>query len=194
MLFRYVPVCLAAIDVAFNQDIKALTVSTSINTNFLLYQIIFSQSRILINATGIGAGKIESDHLSGFEVSIPQYTEQKKIADCLSSLYAVIAAEKERLATLRTHKKGLMQALSRALGHTIPRLRFPEFQDAGDWKEREVGDVFTVTRGNVLAMPLVDDLPTERKPYPVYSSQTKRNGLAGYYSAYLYDYRRCERW
>jgi type I restriction enzyme S subunit len=36
-------------------------------------------------------------------------------------------------------------------------------------------------------MTLVNDTKTLDTPYPVYSSQTKNNGLAGYYSTYLYE-------
>ena len=55
------------------------------------------------------------------------------------------------------------------------------------WEEKEVGEVFRVTRGEVLSMTLVKDIWTKETPYPVYSSQTKNNGLAGYYSDYLYE-------
>lgn len=40
-----------------------------------------------------------------------QRAEQQRIADCLSSLDARIAAESEKLDSLKTHKKGLMQQL-----------------------------------------------------------------------------------
>ena len=41
----------------------------------------------------------------------PEPAEQQRIADCLSSLDALIAAESEKLDALKTHKKGLMQQL-----------------------------------------------------------------------------------
>jgi len=69
----------------------------------------------------------------------------------------------------------------------IPRLRFPEFQDSGEWEVEEVGNIFEVTRGHVLPMNLVSDEQSESNPYPVYSSQTKNNGLAGYYKDFLYE-------
>lgn len=52
---------------------------------------------------------------------------------------------------------------------------------------KEVGEVFTITRGNVLAMNLVKSIYSEEIPYPVYSSQTKNKGLAGYYKDYLFE-------
>lgn len=69
----------------------------------------------------------------------------------------------------------------------VPKLRFPEFQDAAGWVLKEVGEVFQVTRGDVLSMGLVQDEKTDVMLYPVYSSQTKNNGLSGYYSDYLFE-------
>ena len=111
MLFKRVPICIAGIDVAFNQDVKALEVDASINTSFLLYQLSAFQARLPINETGIGAGKIELDHLKGFELFIPDTPEQQRIALCLSNLDALITAETQKLDALKTHKKGLMQQL-----------------------------------------------------------------------------------
>ena len=69
----------------------------------------------------------------------------------------------------------------------VPKLRFPEFKDFGEWEIDEVGNVFDVTRGYVLAMNLVTEEQNENNPFPVYSSQTKHKGLAGYYKDYLYE-------
>jgi type I restriction enzyme, S subunit len=69
----------------------------------------------------------------------------------------------------------------------IPQLRFPEFLEKEGWEIKEVGEIFQVTRGYVLSMTLVKELPTEEYLYPVFSSQTKNNGLAGYYNEYLYE-------
>jgi type I restriction enzyme S subunit len=69
----------------------------------------------------------------------------------------------------------------------VPKLRFPEFRDAAGWVLKEVGEVFQVTRGDVLSMGLVQDEKTDVMLYPVYSSQTKNNGLSGYYSDYLFE-------
>ena len=68
-----------------------------------------------------------------------------------------------------------------------PKLRFPEFRASDGWWLRQVGDVFKVTRGDVLSMTLVQDDKTPEAIYPVYSSQTKNNGLSGYYSDFLYE-------
>jgi len=44
-------------------------------------------------------------------VTIPSLTEQQRIAACLTSLDDLIAAQTQKLKTLKTHKKGLMQQL-----------------------------------------------------------------------------------
>lgn len=82
--------------------------------------------------------------LKNIQVYYPGNTfeEQQKIADCLGSLDDLIAAEGRKLAALRDHKKGLMQQLFPHEGETRPRLRFPEFQDTGEWEERPFYDLF----------------------------------------------------
>jgi type I restriction enzyme S subunit len=55
---------------------------------------------------------INKTEFSKFTIFTPtNLAEQQKIADCLSSLDAQIAAESEKLDALKTHKKGLMQQL-----------------------------------------------------------------------------------
>ena len=46
-----------------------------------------------------------------FSVMAPSPAEQERIATCLSSLDALITAETQKLETLKTHKKILMQKI-----------------------------------------------------------------------------------
>lgn len=75
-------------------------------------------------------------------VSVPEPDEQKKIADCLSSLDELIATQGRKVEALKTYKRGLMQQLFPREGETLPRLRFPEFRDAPAWKEVKAGTLF----------------------------------------------------
>ncbi len=77
----------------------------------------------------------------------PEEPEQQKIAECLSSVDELIAAQARKLDALKTHKKGLMQQLFPREGETQPRLRFPEFRDAGEWSEGQLSDIATVLQG-----------------------------------------------
>jgi len=75
------------------------------------------------------------------EISAPSLPEQQKIADCLSSLSDRITLETQKLDSLKAHKKGLMQQLFTAEGETLPKLRFPEFRDSGEWEEKNLGEI-----------------------------------------------------
>ena len=77
--------------------------------------------------------------------------EQQKIADCLGSLDEVIDLEGQKLATLKDHKKGLMQNLFPAEGKTTPNFRFPEFQDVGDWEEKKLHKAVSFLKGKNLS-------------------------------------------
>jgi type I restriction enzyme, S subunit len=77
--------------------------------------------------------------LAKLAIALPKEPEQQKIAECLSSVDDLIAAQARKLDALKTHKKGLMQQLFPREGETQPRLRFPEFQAAGEWGGGDLG-------------------------------------------------------
>lgn len=68
--------------------------------------------------------------------------EQQKIADCLTSLDEMIAAQGRKVESLKTYKHGLMQQLFPREGENRPRLRFPEFRNGPEWKEAKAGTLF----------------------------------------------------
>jgi type I restriction enzyme S subunit len=82
----------------------------------------------------------------------PSNAEQQKIASCLSTVDELIAAQARKLDTLKNHKKGLMQQLFPREGETQPRLRFPEFQNKGEWSEEKLTEIAKTTIGLVTTM------------------------------------------
>lgn len=99
-------------------------------------------------AQGAKVYGISSTRIAAVRLPLPHTTaEQRKIAECLGSLDDWIAAETEALAALRRHKTGLMQQLFPRPGETRPRLRFPEFRDAGDWRDSKLGALAEIVRG-----------------------------------------------
>ncbi|MDE0315583.1 MAG: restriction endonuclease subunit S, partial [Candidatus Poribacteria bacterium] len=56
-----------------------------------------------------------------------------------------------------------------------------------DWEEKKISEIFKITRGNVLAVNEMTTCLEADHVYPVFSSQTKDNGLLGYYTDYLYE-------
>jgi type I restriction enzyme S subunit len=86
--------------------------------------------------------------MANIKIPLPSLKEQRKIADCLTSLDEVITAQTQAVDALKTHKTGLMQQLFPAEGETIPRLRFADFRDASGWEEKRLGDVADVITGS----------------------------------------------
>ncbi len=115
--------------------------------DYLYYLILSpkSQEYFMDNAAGSGVQNLNAEIIKLLEVPIPKYSEQQKIADCLTSLDNLITAETQKLDALKTHKKGLMQKLFPAEGETVPKLRFPEFRDRGEWMYKN---------GNLLFEPI----------------------------------------
>jgi type I restriction enzyme S subunit len=101
-------------------------------------------------ATGQAQPGLSVDVLNNVALAIPHSKhEQQKIAECLNSVDELMAAQARKVDALKTHKKGLMQQLFPREGETQPRLRFPEFQNAGEWERRKAGTLFAnrVTKG-----------------------------------------------
>ncbi len=89
--------------------------------------------------------------------------EQQKIADCLSSIDDLITTHTQKLDALKAYKKGLMQQLFPADGETVPRLRFKEFKDSGEWRETTLGQCLLQHPDygiNAPAVPFSIYLPT----------------------------------
>ena len=89
---------------------------------------------IEVGARAHGALSVDTKHLWSMPLALPDFKEQQKIADCLSSIDELIDAESRKLKALEKYKKGLMQKLFPAEGKTLPEWRFPEFQGCGEWK------------------------------------------------------------
>ena len=100
------------------------------------------------NLEGLRDGKMISyKQFSELRIPTPAPEEQQKIADCLSSLDELIAAQARKVDALKTHKKGLMQQLFPREGETQPRLRFPDFRDVGGWTVKKLEEIGRVIRG-----------------------------------------------
>jgi type I restriction enzyme S subunit len=61
--------------------------------------------------TGGGIKHLTGETFARLKVPLIPHAEQQRIADCLTSLDALITAETQKIESLKTHKKGLMQQL-----------------------------------------------------------------------------------
>jgi len=130
-----------------NQAIGVIRLKQGYSHRFLLHQLQAEliQSEIQRIKAGAAQPNISLTQLGDFTTLLPSLAEQQKIANCLSSLDELIAAQARKVEALKIQKKGLMQQLSPREGETQPRLRFPEFQGAREWKVKPLGEIFPIT-------------------------------------------------
>ena len=116
---------------------------------FFFYFFISSEGNQLLRRLNASStiGALYKDDVKNIRLYAPPFQEQQKIADCLSSLDELITAQSQKLQALKTHKKGLMQQLFPAEGETVPKLRFAEFKDSGEWEEKTLSQVANYENG-----------------------------------------------
>lgn len=103
--------------------------------------------------------QISNDRFLSGELFLPSdEKEQEKIADCLTSMDELLAAVGRELEALRAHKKGLTQQLFPREAESRPRLRFPEFRDAGEWETKPLSSFISSLDAGVSV--LAGDRPT----------------------------------
>jgi restriction endonuclease S subunit len=132
-----------------SQRVVAFKTNSQVVNPFLV-QLIWSegfQDAISELSTGSTAKGINQKALKTVPVKVPHPEEQQKIAECLSSVDELMAAQARKVDALKTHKKGLMQQLFPREGETQPRLRFPEFQNAGEWMVKPLDELVELQSG-----------------------------------------------
>jgi type I restriction enzyme S subunit len=128
------------------------------------------RSQIQKEAQGTKVYAISATRLANVEVAFPgDSKEQQKIADCLTSLDDVIAAQGRKVEALKVHKKGLMQQFFPREGEAFPRLRLPEFRAAPMWELQTLGALLQET-----ARPIALD---DNKEYPLVTVKRRYGGV-----------------
>lgn len=90
------------------------------------------------------------ENLSQIEMQAPSLPEQQKMIACLSSIDELMTAESKKLELLKRHKNGLMQNLFPQEGEKVPKVRFPEFRDIGEWEEKKMAALYDFITTNSL--------------------------------------------
>ncbi len=122
---------------------------TKENSHFVYFLL---QKSDLINEiensiSGSEPPNLSAQQIENIIVHIPLIDEQQKIADCLSSLDSLIIAQSQKVEFLKEHKKGLLQNLFPKDGESVPKYRFSEFINDGDWEEKPLRKVCIITNG-----------------------------------------------
>jgi len=132
--------CVTKDNIALGGDLNVIR--SDQNGIFLSY--IFNgilKNNIAKVAQGDTVVHLYASQLKLLDIPIPSGKEQQKIADCLTSVDELITAQTQKLDAFKTHKKGLLQQLFPAESETVPKRRFPEFRDKGEWVLQKLEEV-----------------------------------------------------
>lgn len=153
-----------------------------VNKKFILYSLKTKgiRSYFYSELTGSTIKNLSLKTIKNTVIKLPEPKEQQRIANCLSSLDEVITAETQRLDLLKDHKKGLLQQLFPAEGETQPQYRFPEFENDGDWEEKELSIALDGESSQIAK----NKLELIEKGYPVYGA----DGMLGFIDSYAQEH------
>ncbi len=137
---------------------------------------------VMTGAKGVKMPRGDVGSMKAYPTIYPSKTEQQTIAECLSSVDELMDAQARKVDALKTHKKGLMQQLFPREGETQPRLRFPEFQSAGEWEVKTLVDACRMQAGKFVA---ASDIKEQNAGdlFPCYGG----NGLRGFTATFTHE-------
>lgn len=145
-----------------SNDVIVFRSNSDIDSNFLEF-ILKNElfiNYVMKNAKGLKMPRGDKESMLIYPVYIPPYptfSEQQKIADCLSSIDDLISAEEKKLSLLNDYKKGWMQKLFPTEGKTVPEWRFPEFRDSGEWENTTIGKIADYENGKAHENNIIDN-------------------------------------
>lgn len=135
--------------VIYHYHIWKVLEKNRIDKKFLFILLDYETERMKSqSANGLGLMHITKGAIESWKCFMPEKDEQQKIANCLSSIDDLITAQTQKVEALKTHKKGLLQQLFPREGETVPRLRFPEFRDSGEWSIGFFDDAVKIIDGD----------------------------------------------
>ncbi len=81
ILHQRIPICLATRPVSFNQDVKALIPKGEISSEYIFYWLRGYEKKLLqmVDETGIGAGKLDTELLERIEILLPPKNYREKV-------------------------------------------------------------------------------------------------------------------
>lgn len=105
-------VAITRISVCTNQSLCAIKTNDMVNDDYLYQYLITQYDNLRRISSGDGTrGGLNLQLVGEYKVFLPVLPEQRKIADCLSSLDDVISNIQEELSAWKEFKKGLLQQM-----------------------------------------------------------------------------------
>lgn len=174
-------------DILLGGDLNIIIPNDSLNSVFLALSISNGKVKkdLVKRAQGKSVVHIRNNDLKEAFINFPNITEQNTIISFFQNLDNLITLHQKKYDKLVILKKAMLVKMFPKKGALVPEIRFKGFTE--NWIDKKVSDLFQVTRGNVLAATETSFKPTKTMLYPVYSSQTKNDGLLGYYKDFLFE-------
>ena len=160
----------------------------NIDGKFLLERVTQKDFYLRNGMTANGSRKAKRVHEDVFlnmDLVVTSYQEQEIIGKFFNKFDHLISLHQRKLEMLKKVKKSMLEKMFPKNDAKVPEVRFSDFTDA--WEQCKVSEIFKIARGYVLAATETADIKDDKNCYPVYSSQTKNEGLMGFYSEYLYE-------
>lgn len=113
ILERDIPIALAAVPMAFNQDMKAIIPNGLVDGNFLLFALrqFREQLRRDVGSSAHGTKRIGTSAIEGFLLPLPPLAEQRAIAHVLRAVQRAKEAAEAVVASARQLKRSLLRHL-----------------------------------------------------------------------------------
>ena len=115
-------------------------------SNAFLYQLFYEErfnAEVNARCTGSNYPAINSRKFGEITVALPSLPEQRKIADLLSAVDDVIAAQEAEVAAWEKRKKGVMQKL---FSQEV-RFKADDGSEFPEWEEKTLGDLGRLRNG-----------------------------------------------
>jgi type I restriction enzyme S subunit len=135
------------VDMAINQDLKALIPNERIDNRFLLWTIVSKRKELNMLGRGSTVKGITLDILKSIEIALPPLIVQRRIADILSAYDDLIENNQKQI-------KLLEEAAMRLYKEWFVNLRFPGYENTkivdgvpDGWSRKKLIDIADITMG-----------------------------------------------
>jgi len=118
ILAKTVPVALAEVPMAINQDMKAIVPGTKLRSDFLLYALETLRGALFkkVGRAGHGTATLMSSEIANFKIPLPDLNTQHEVASAIHTL--------EAKKQLHEQKQSGLQQLFRSLLYQLMTARF----------------------------------------------------------------------
>lgn len=154
--------------------IKAHVLSSS-DDYFIYSQTLTDRYWKWVKTASMRSGQpgINANEYASYSFAVPSLPEQRKIADFLSAVDAVIAAQQAEVDAWEQRKKGVMQKL---FSQEV-RFKADDGSDFPDWEEKTLGDLGEFIKGAPLSKA---DIAPEGNPMILYGELYTTYGEVAY--------------